>query len=83
MTLKLRTLATFLVAALCVPTLHAEVASVKITERHLVEDGRRFGDTGTYEQIEGKITFAFDPANPLNQVIVGLDRSETEPEGDG
>ena len=54
--------------------LHAEVASVKITERHLVEDGRLFGDTGTYERIEGEITFAFDPANLLNQVVVGLDR---------
>ncbi len=81
MTLKLRTLATFLVAALCVPTLHAEVASVKITERHLIEDGRQFGDTGSYEQIEGEITFAFDPANPVNQVIVGLDRAKRNRRG--
>ena len=82
MTRQPRTFAVvLLVSALYAPALHAEVASVKITERHLVEDGRRFGDTGTYEQIEGKITFAFDPANPLNQVIVGLDRSERNRRG--
>lgn len=82
MIIQLRTLAAaLLVAALCAPTLHAEVASVKITERHLIEDGHRFGDTGSYEQIEGKITFAFDPANPLNQVIVGLNRAERNGRG--
>ena len=82
MTRQPRTFAVvLLVSALYTHTLHAEVASVKVTERHLVEDGRRFGDTGTYEQIEGKITFAFDPANPLNQVIVGLDRAERNGRG--
>ena len=82
MTFTLRTPAGALfVAALLAPTLHAEVASVKITERVLVEDGRQFGDTGTYEQITGKMTFAFDPANPLNQVIVGLDRAKRNRRG--
>ena len=75
MTLTLRILAAaLLVAALFAPPLHAEVASVRITERILIEGGRQFGDTGTYEQIKGKMTFAVDPENPLNQVIVGLDR---------
>ena len=82
MILTRRILATgILVGALFAPTLHAEVASVKVTERLLVEDGRTFGDTGTYEQITGKITFAFDPANPLNQVIVGLDGAKRNSRG--
>lgn len=82
MILTRRTLVTaLLVGALFAPTLHAEVASVKVTERLLVEDGRTFGDTGTYEQITGEITFAFDPDNPLNQVIVGLDRAKRNSRG--
>ena len=49
--------------------------SVEIVERGLVEEGRHFGDTGAYEQIVGRITFAIDPADPVNQVIVNLDRA--------
>ena len=82
MTLALRTLVTaLLVSALFAPTLHAKVASVKITDRILIEDGRQFGDTGTYEQLTGTITFEFDPANPLNQVIAGLDRAKRNRRG--
>ena len=77
MILILRTPAVALLfATLCAPTLYAEVTSVKLTDRYLIEDGRQFGDTGTYERIEGKITFTVDPGNPLNQVIVGLDRAK-------
>ena len=73
---KLRTLAaTLLVTALVAPALHADVVSVEIVERGLVEEGRHFGDTGAYEQIVGRITFAIDPADPVNQVIVNLDRA--------
>ena len=82
MTLTLRRLATALLAgALFAPTLHAEVASVKVTERVLIEDGRQFGDAGTYERITGQMTFEFDPANPLNQVVMGLDRAKRNARG--
>lgn len=62
-------------------TVHAEVASVEVTERHLIEDGRTFGTRGAYEEIVARVTFAIDPANPLNQVIVGLDRAPRNPDG--
>ena len=72
----LRTLAaTLLVTALVAPAVHADVVSVEIVERGLIEEGRHFGDTGAYEQIVGRITFAIDPADPVNQVIVNLDRA--------
>ena len=72
----LRTLATALfVIELLTSTLHADVASVEILERQLLENGRRFGDSGAYEELVGRITFAIDPANLVNQVIVGLDRA--------
>ena len=70
-----------LTAVLVAPTLQAKVASVKITDRILIEDGRQFGDAGTYEQITGTIIFELDPANPLNQVIVGLDRAKRNRRG--
>jgi hypothetical protein len=82
MTSKLRTLAAALfVTALFAPTLHADVSSVEILERGPLEDGRRFGDVGSYEEIVGKITFAIDPSNPLNQVIVNLDRAPRNSRG--
>jgi len=69
------------VTGLLAPTLHAEVASVAVTERHLIEDGRLFGSYGAYEEIVGRVTFAVDPDNPLNQVIVGLDRAPRNADG--
>ena len=82
MTSTLRTLAlALLVTALLAPTLQADTLSVEIIERNLIEDGRAFGDAGPYEEIVGKITFGFDPANPLNQVIVNLDRAPRDGEG--
>ena len=73
---KFRTFAAaVLVAVLFAPTLHADVASVEILERNPLEDGRRFGDVGPYEEIVGRITFAIDPGDPLNQVIANLDRA--------
>ena len=78
----LKTLAaTLLVTALVAPALHADVVSVEIVERTLIEDGRHFGDTGPYEQIVGRITFAIDPADPMNQVIVNLDRAPRNAKG--
>ena len=82
MTSRLRTLAaTLIIAVFLAPTLHADVSSVDITERRQVEDGRRFGDVGPYEEIVGKITFAIDPTDPRNQVITNLDRAPRNAQG--
>ena len=67
--------AVLLVTALFAPPLAADVSSVDIVERRPVEDGRLFGDAGLYEEIVARITFAIDPADPVNQVIVNLDRA--------
>ena len=52
----------------------AEVVGVDIASRLDVENGATFGDVGAYEVVTGRIRFAVDPANPRNQVVVGLDR---------
>ena len=82
MTSRLRTLAAvLLIAAFFAPTLHADVSSVDITERRPLADGRQFGDVGPYEEILGKITFAIDPTDSRNQVIMNLDRAPTNAQG--
>jgi hypothetical protein len=82
MLLKLRTLAgVLLVSTLFAPTLLADVSSVDIVARRPLEDGRGFGDAGPYEEIVGRITFAIDPADPLNQIIVNLDRAPRNGQG--
>lgn len=70
-----------LVIALFAPSARADVSSVEITERGLVEDGREFGSAGPYELIAGRVTFEFDPADPRNQVVVNLDRAPTNADG--
>ena len=76
MTPKLRTFAAALfVSALFVPAVQADVLSVDITGRSPIEDGRRFGNVGPYDEIVGRITFGIDPAEAVNQVIVNLDRA--------
>jgi hypothetical protein len=61
---------------LLVPALvGAEVSRVEITARRDVAGGRSFGSSGPYEQIVGKLYFAFDPANKRNRVIVDLDKA--------
>ena len=74
-------LVTVFVAALFAPALSADVLSVEILERGVVENGRRFGETGSYEEIKGRITFGIDPVDPLNQIIVNLDRAPRNDDG--
>ena len=77
-----RFLALVLTLAVLAPmAAQADVSSVEITERGLIEDGRAFGDAGPYELIAGRITFAVDPAHPRNQVIANLDRAPINADG--
>lgn len=82
MFLRIRLLCTaLLVSAVLAPTVSADVSSVQILERNLLEDGRQFGDTGAYEEMVGKITFAIDPTESLNQVIINLERAPRNRQG--
>ena len=46
---------------------------LKITTRKSYASGRSFGEAGAYDQIEGVMTFAVDPAHAANEGIVDLD----------
>jgi hypothetical protein len=65
------TLALILLAA----PVHAEVVRFEVTSRADVLAGKAFGAAGGYEKIVGKIHFAIDPRNPVNQIITDIDKA--------
>ena len=46
-------------------------------------EGMSFGEVGPYERLSGRVSFALDPASPLYQGVVDLDRAPTNPDGPG
>ncbi|HUE85222.1 MAG TPA: hypothetical protein VMO26_04020, partial [Vicinamibacterales bacterium] len=51
---------------------HAEVVRIEVTSRADVLAGRAFGAAGPYEKLAGRIYFAVDPRNPVNQIIADI-----------
>lgn len=50
------------------------VMKLEITEQSPLLGGKRFGSTGSYEMLKGRITFAVDPAHPCNRCITDIDK---------
>ena len=48
------------------------VSRLVITSRHVLADGRLFGDVGSYEQLDGIAFFLADPLHPENSLITDL-----------
>lgn len=74
----------FLTAAttlILVGSARAEVVRVEVEARQDVLEGKSFGEVGSYEKLQGKVYFAFDPKNPFNGRIVDLDRAERNEDG--
>ena len=57
------------------------VASVNLKSRKPYAGGKAFADTGSYERIEGTLSFAADPLNPANAAIVDLQHAPVDAEG--
>ncbi len=57
------------------------VTKLEIADRSQFAHGESFGETGSYELIEGKVHFAVDPLNPRNQVITDLDLAPRDSAG--
>jgi hypothetical protein len=51
------------------------VVRIEIDRRVDLLGGRAFGAAGPYQLIEGRVLFAFDPANRFNSRIVDLDKA--------
>ena len=57
------------------------VTSIEIKERGPYAGGMTFGDTGAYEQLDGTVHFAVDPADPANILITDLGLAPKNPAG--
>ena len=57
------------------------VSSLEIRNRESYAGGKNFGETGAYEKIDGLATFAVDPANAANKLIVDLGLAPRDSDG--
>jgi hypothetical protein len=51
------------------------VMKLEITEQRPLLGGKRFGSTGSYDMLKGRITFAVDPVHPRHRGITDLDKA--------
>lgn len=51
---------------------YAKVVGIEITSRQVFAEGMKFGSTGAYEKIKGKLHYAVNPEHPANLRIVDL-----------
>ena len=70
-----------LTSALAAPSSHARVTRFVVEERIPFAPGTEWGTAGTYERLKGTATMEVDPADPLNAVIVNLDRAPRNARG--
>lgn len=54
---------------------------IDIEERQSFADGMAFGDTGPYERLKGRVTFAVDPNAPEQAIITDIDKALTNTDG--
>src|ERR1700719_581443 len=61
----------------------SEAHVVRVVVEHVrpVLDGTPFGNVGPYERLDGTVYFEVDPRDPLNAVIVNLDKAPKTPHG--
>ena len=70
------------IAPVAVPTAgHARVVRFEITETRPVAEGKSFGKTGPYERLDGVVVMEVDPRDPLNAVILNLDKAPRNAKG--
>ena len=70
-----------LASLLCSGVVSAGVVRIEIQSRSDLLGGRAFGLAGPYEKLVGKVYFAVDPANPINQIIADIDKAPRNAEG--
>lgn len=68
-------LRTFIVLVLLAAPVHAEVVRVEVKSRADVLAGKVFGAAGSFEALSGRIYFAVDPRNRVNQIITDIDKA--------
>jgi hypothetical protein len=59
----------------------ARVVQLEVQKRTPFNGARTFGAVGPYERLEGLVRFEVDPADPLNVIIVNLDKAPRNARG--
>ena len=54
---------------------------LSIDKRGVFAEGLEFGDTGAYEKIVGRVSFAVDPDSPAYSSVVDIQYAPRNPEG--
>ena len=68
-------LASTVLSAMAASPGEARVVRLVVERTRPVLDGRSFGPAGAYERLDGTAYFEVDPRDPLNAVIVNLDKA--------
>src|SRR3984893_2335805 len=59
----------------------ARVVRFVVEQTRKVLDGKTYGDVGPYERLDGTVYIEVDPRDPLNALIVDLDKAPRTPSG--
>ena len=70
-----------LLAALAAPAADARVVRIVVERTTPYAGGQAFGDVGPFERLDGTVHMEVDPGDPLNAVIVNLDRAPRNERG--
>ena len=70
-----------LLAALPAPPADARVVRIEVERTTPYAGGKEFGDAGAFERLDGTVYMEVDPGDPLNAVIVNLDRAPRNERG--
>src|SRR5262249_41701326 len=66
---------------LAASTAHARVARIEITRTEPFAAGQTFGTVGAYEKVVGRFHGELDPSDPLDAVVVDLDKAPRNARG--
>ena len=70
-----------LLGALAAPPADARVVRIEVERTTPYAGGKEFGDAGRFERLDGTVYMEVDPDDPLNAVIVNLDRAPRNDRG--
>ena len=70
-----------LLAALSAPAADARVVRIVVERTTPYAGGQAFGDAGAFERLDGAVYMEVDPDDPLNAVVVNLDRAPRNERG--
>lgn len=72
---------TVLTLALAPSLIEARVVRLVVDQKRPLADGAVFGNAGAYERLDGTAFLEVDPKDPLNAIIVNLDRAPKNARG--